>query len=62
MSGDLGRPLSYRLPSLYGYEALIISHHPAKFGGHMKCGSGDIAFLMTEEQDYKYSLKSVISA
>ena len=62
MSGDLGRPLSYRFPRLYGYEALIISHHSAKFGGHIKCSGGDIAFLMTEEQDYKCSLKSVITA
>ena len=23
-------------------EALIVSHHPAKFGGHRHCGSGNI--------------------
>ena len=29
----------------------MVSHHPAKFGGHSHCGSGDIMFLVAEEQD-----------
>ena len=29
----------------------MVSHHIAKFGGHRKCGSGDIMFLLVEEQD-----------
>ena len=24
----------------FGLEPLIVSHHPAKFGGHRHCGSG----------------------
>ena len=28
----------------------MVSHHPAMFGGHIHCGSGDM-FLMVEEQD-----------
>ena len=27
------------------------SHHPAKFGDHRRCGSGDIMFLVAEEQN-----------
>ena len=27
------------------------SHHPAKFGGHRNCGSGDMMFLVIEGQD-----------
>ena len=27
------------------------SHHPAKFGGHEHCGSGDMTFAVIEEQD-----------
>ena len=29
----------------------MISNHPAKFGDHSHCGSGDIMFLVAEEQD-----------
>ena len=32
--------------SLYGKEALKLSHHPAKFGDHRKCGSEDIRYLV----------------
>ena len=31
------------------------SHHPAKFGDHRHCGSGDIMFLVVEEQYFKFS-------
>ena len=27
------------------------SHHPAQFGGHRNCGSGDMMFLVVEGQD-----------
>ena len=29
----------------------MVSHHPAKFAVHRHCGSGDIIFVVTEEQD-----------
>ena len=29
----------------------MVSHHPAKFGGPRRCGSGDLIFLVVEEQD-----------
>ena len=28
----------------------MLSHHPAKFGGHRHCSGGDM-FLVVEEQD-----------
>ena len=31
---------------LYGEEPLKVSHHSAKFGGHMHCGNGDIMVLV----------------
>ena len=33
----------------------MVSHHPAKSGGHRHCGSGDIMFLGVQEQDSSYS-------
>ena len=29
----------------------MVSHHLAKFGGHRHCGSGDIMFLLAEEEN-----------
>ena len=29
----------------------MVSHHPAKFGDHGHCGSGDITFLVAEEEN-----------
>ena len=29
----------------------MVSHHPSKFGGQRYRGSGDISFLVVEEQD-----------
>ena len=29
----------------------MLSYHPATFGGHRRCGSEDMIFLMVEEQD-----------
>ena len=34
----------------------MVSHHPAKFDGHRHCGSGDIIFLVAEEENSRYSL------
>ena len=33
----------------------MVSHHPAKFGDHRHCGSGDIMFLVAEEENSKCS-------
>ena len=32
----------------------MVSHHHATFGGHRHCGSGDIMFVVVEEQDSTY--------
>ena len=32
-------------------EALMVSNHPATFGGHRLCGSGDIMLLVAEEEN-----------
>ena len=34
----------------YGWEFRMVSHHPAKFGGHRDCGSGDMMFLVLERK------------
>ena len=39
----------------YGWEPLMVSDHPAKFGSHKHCGTGDMMFLVVEEQDWKYA-------
>ena len=39
----------------YGWEPLMVSNHPAKFGNHRHCGSGDIMFLVAEEQNSRCS-------
>ena len=33
----------------------MVSHHPEKFGDHRHCGSGDIMFLVTEEENSRCS-------
>ena len=33
----------------------MVCHYPAKFGGHSRCGSGDIIFSVVEEEDFKCS-------
>ena len=42
-------------------EPLLVSHYPAKFDRHSHCDSRDIMFLVVEEQDATYSLKSAIT-
>ena len=34
------------------WEPFSVSHHPVKFGGHRHCGSGDMMFLVVNEQDF----------
>ena len=29
----------------------MVSHYPAKSGGHKHCGSGDMMFVVVERQD-----------
>ena len=38
------RPRDKRVMLFYEWEPLMVSHHPARFGGHMYCGSGDSVF------------------
>ena len=33
----------------------MVSHHPAEFGDDRHCGSGDIMFLVAEEEDFRCS-------
>ena len=33
----------------------MVSHHPEKFGNHSHCGSGDIMFLVAEEEESRCS-------
>ena len=33
----------------------MVSHHPAKFGGHRHCASGGIMFLAAKEENYRCS-------
>ena len=46
-----GQLFGYRF---YGWEALMVSHHPANFGGHRHCGSGDM-FLVAKEENSRCS-------
>ena len=39
----------------------MVSHHPTKVGGNSHCSSGDIMFLVDEEQGFKCSTKSAIT-
>ena len=39
----------------------MVSHLPAKFGGHRHCGSRDMMFLVVEEQIHKLPLKFAIT-
>ena len=34
----------------------MVNQQPAKFGGHRYCGSGDIIYLVAEEEDSTCSL------
>ena len=33
----------------------MVNHHPATFGGHRHCGSGDIMLLVAEEENSRCS-------
>ena len=45
-SCDLARPRDQNVIWLYRREPIKVSYHPAKFGGHRHCGSGDIMILV----------------
>ena len=38
-----------------GREPVMVSHHPAKFGGYRNCGIGDIVFLFAKEENTRCS-------
>ena len=47
LSHDLAKPCDYMVTCLYGYKAVQVSRHPAKFFGHRYCGSGDTLVLVS---------------
>ena len=47
---DLARSRDQRVKWIYGWDLLKVNHHPAKFGGRNRCGSGDM-FSVAEEED-----------
>ena len=61
LSHDLARLRDHNFMRLCGWECLMVSHHAAKFGSHKHCGSGDIIFLVVEEQDLlKSGIKDMV--
>ena len=50
LSRDLSRPRDQRVMWFF-VGGSMVSHDPAKFGGHRHCGSGDLMFLVVEGQD-----------
>ena len=46
LSRDLTWPLDKRFMGLYAWFLFIISHHPAKFGGHRSCRRKYILFFL----------------
>ena len=38
----------------------MVSRHPAKFGGHRQCGSEDITFLVADDEDSSFFLRTMI--
>ena len=60
-SRDLAIPRDQRVMCLYQWEPFFVSRRPTKFGDNMHCGMGDIIFLVVEEQDSAWSLKSAIT-
>ena len=45
----LQKPRDQRVIRFYGWNPLMISHCPAKSGGHSRCGTEDIMFPVAEE-------------
>ena len=37
----------------------MVSHYPARSGGHRHCGSGDMIFSLVEEQDIPHALAKI---
>ena len=50
-SHDPERLHDQRVMWFNGWGSPIVFHHPAKFHGHIHCGSGDMMFLVVEGQD-----------
>ena len=50
LSSDLARPHGQRIIWFYGWNSVMVSHHPAKSDGHSRCGSGNIMFSVAEEK------------
>ena len=48
LSRYLERPLDDRVMWLYRHEVSKVSYHPAMFGGHRHCGSGNIMILVCQ--------------
>ena len=48
---DIARSRDKNVTWHYEWDTLMFSRHPAKFGDHRDCDSGDIMFLVAEEQD-----------
>ena len=44
-----------KLMGFYGLEFLMVSRHPAKFGGHRHYVIEDLIILVTEEEDSRCS-------
>ena len=57
MSQNLRRPREKKVLWLYWWRYLMTSHHPAKFSGHERCGSG--MFFVVEEHDFTCLLNSL---
>ena len=39
---------------LYGWKILFVCRKPATFGGHRRCGSGDVMFLVYQVTSYNH--------
>lgn len=59
LSRDLGRSHGQKVMDFVG-KVSQVSHHPAHFGDDKRCNSGDITFLVVQEQDSTCALKSAI--
>ena len=55
LSRDISRSCDERVMWLYGWQPVKVSYRPAKFGGHRHCGSGNIMFLVAEDETSRCS-------
>ena len=54
LSLDFERPCDQRVMWLYGWQSLMVSHHPANFDCHRHCGSVDV-FIDWRERFQRFS-------